>query len=69
MNKPLHAENHQKENLLSQRIVYDHMNLNGLKAYEIIISPTLHRSVKLSRQQYTVFMKNRKNTKESEKSR
>ena len=44
------VESLQKESLESQPIVYDHMNVNGLKAHEIIISPALHRSVKSERQ-------------------
>ena len=36
-NKSLLVENLQKESLVSQRIVYDYMNVNGLKAHEIII--------------------------------
>ena len=41
-------------------IVYDHINVKGFKAHEIIISPALRRSIKSSRQQYTVSCEEQK---------
>ena len=51
VSKSLLVESLRKETLESQPIVYDHINVNGLKAHEIIISPALRHSVKTLRSQ------------------
>lgn len=43
------------------------MNVNGLKAHEIIISTALRHSVKSSRQQYMFFVQNKKELEKSRK--
>ena len=48
--KYLLVPNLQKESLTSQCVIYDHMNVTYLNARKIVISPTLHRNVKESKQ-------------------
>ena len=51
---------------MTQRIVYDQMKANDMEAHEIPISPKLRRSVKSSRQKYSIFPEEQK--KKAEKS-
>ena len=68
VNKSLLVPNLQKDGLTSQCVIYDHMNVTYLNARKIVISPTLHRNVKESKQRYAFLEKQKKN-KETEKSR
>ena len=66
VNKELLVENLEKESLISQRMVYDHMTATGLKVNEFTISKDLLKSCKLAHSRYTAALQANKNALVSE---
>ena len=63
VNKYLLVENLSAKSLISQRIVYDHMNFHNLTPENFIINPALHKSVRNARNEYEKYLEEKRKEK------
>ena len=63
VNKSLLVENLSAKSLISQRIVYDHMNFHNLTPENFIINPALRKSVRNARNEYEKYLEEKRKEK------
>ena len=56
VNKSLLVQNVATKSLIAQRMVYDHTEFNNVRAEDVEICQTLHRTVKHARQRYSTYL-------------
>ena len=64
INDDISVVNLSKESLIAQRIIYDHMKINDLKAHNIVISAVLQKSCMLASQKRREHLEKQKKEKE-----
>ena len=63
VNKSLLVEPLSAKSLISQRIVYDHMNFHNLTPENFIINPTLCKNVRNARNEYEKYLEEKRKEK------